>query len=299
MSTSGFTSGGISQLESVVSGAEQFLKDFQQLGTDLKAGNTNAAQQDFVTLSQDAQSASSNTVNNAADSSTINHIEAGFQSLSQSLQAGNLSAAQTAYSQIVQATVSQSSSAQTTQNGDDFGTFLQLLHQLVAGTASSSAGSTSTVASSSAASTSSSSTSSATDTSGTGVVVKGLTVPRLGAYPPSHAKESKQEIEAQEEKRKTSSAQSAASDSTSEESNLGQPPQLGYGTVGALAAMLKDLGDTLGKGNLSGAQNTFASFVQQAQSGSSKGVIGGAWVQSLLGAQGTGGTESAQVNLNA
>jgi hypothetical protein len=48
----------LSQLSALSSNASQFFKDFKQLGADLSSGNLSAAQQDFVTLSQDAQAAS-------------------------------------------------------------------------------------------------------------------------------------------------------------------------------------------------------------------------------------------------
>lgn len=47
MSTSGI-SGGLSQLQTMLTDATQFLTDFQQLGTDLQGGYLSAAQQDFV-----------------------------------------------------------------------------------------------------------------------------------------------------------------------------------------------------------------------------------------------------------
>ncbi len=123
MSTSGI-SANLSQLDSLLTSAQQFLSDFKQLGSDLKSGNISAAQQDFVTLSQDAlSSASSSAASSSAASSTSAATSAAtsastssstgaqsksatlnqeFQTLSQDLQSGDLSGAQQAYSQIAQ-----------------------------------------------------------------------------------------------------------------------------------------------------------------------------------------------------
>jgi hypothetical protein len=54
MSTSGITSSLLSQIISSPSRNNQFVTDFNQLSGDLKSGNLSAAQDDYVTLSQDA-----------------------------------------------------------------------------------------------------------------------------------------------------------------------------------------------------------------------------------------------------
>ncbi len=293
MSTSGFSSSGLSQLESAVHNAEQFLTDFQQLGTDLKGGKLGAAQQDFVTLSQDAQSASSNKFNNAANSNTLSAIEAGFQSLSQSLQGGDLGAAQQSYAQIVQATVSGAAQAQAGQNDGNFAAFMQMLQQLVAGSGS---GSTAAATSTTAVTGSTVSRETKTQTS----LVAGLAVPSLAVSSTASTEANTTGTTALVQQIKTSTAEetteSAGSDQATQEAELGQPPQLGYGTIGALAAVLKDLGAALGKSNLAGAQSSFAQFVQEAQSGSATGIIGGDWIKSFLELQGSsGGIASSSV----
>ncbi len=54
MSTSGITSSLLAQIADSPSGANQFVTDLNQLAQDLQSGNLSAAQQDYVTLSQDA-----------------------------------------------------------------------------------------------------------------------------------------------------------------------------------------------------------------------------------------------------
>lgn len=54
MSTSGITSSLLSQIAGSPSSLNQFVTDFNQLAEDLQSGNLSAAQEDYVTLSQDA-----------------------------------------------------------------------------------------------------------------------------------------------------------------------------------------------------------------------------------------------------
>ncbi|MGA3034827.1 MAG: hypothetical protein ABSD70_16195 [Terracidiphilus sp.] len=54
MSTSGITSSLLSQIADSPSAANQFVTDLNQLAQDLESGNLSAAQQDYVTLTQDA-----------------------------------------------------------------------------------------------------------------------------------------------------------------------------------------------------------------------------------------------------
>ena len=87
MSTSGI-SGGLSQLQTMLTNATQFLTDFQQLGTDLQGGNLSAAQQDFVTLSKDAQTSAAATpsaFSSGSAQSGQSALDADFQTLSQDL----------------------------------------------------------------------------------------------------------------------------------------------------------------------------------------------------------------------
>ncbi|MGC2398942.1 MAG: hypothetical protein WA510_04140 [Acidobacteriaceae bacterium] len=55
MATSAITSNLLSQIVSSQSTANQFVSDLNQLAQDLQTGNLPAAQQDYVTLSEDAQ----------------------------------------------------------------------------------------------------------------------------------------------------------------------------------------------------------------------------------------------------
>lgn len=54
MSTSGITSSLLASIADSPTAANQFVTDLNQLAQDLQSGNLSAAQQDFVTLSQDA-----------------------------------------------------------------------------------------------------------------------------------------------------------------------------------------------------------------------------------------------------
>ena len=54
MATSAITSSLLAEIASSPSSANQFVTDLNQLAQDLQGGNLSAAQQDYVTLSQDA-----------------------------------------------------------------------------------------------------------------------------------------------------------------------------------------------------------------------------------------------------
>jgi outer membrane protein assembly factor BamD (BamD/ComL family) len=100
MSISGIASSnwfGNASNQSVQNKFQEFQQDFQQLGTDLQAGNLSAAQQGFATLQQVNPQGNAN-----ASAQSNNPIAQEFSQLSQALQAGNLSAAQQDYSQIQQ-----------------------------------------------------------------------------------------------------------------------------------------------------------------------------------------------------
>ncbi len=70
MSTSGITSSLLSQIVNSPSSLNQFVTDFNQLSGDLKSGNLAGAQDDYVTLSEDAL--------NGATSSTANSSSSGL-----------------------------------------------------------------------------------------------------------------------------------------------------------------------------------------------------------------------------
>jgi trimeric autotransporter adhesin len=55
MSTSGITSSLLSEIAASPSSANLFVTDLNQVAQDLKSGNISSAEQDYVTLSQDAQ----------------------------------------------------------------------------------------------------------------------------------------------------------------------------------------------------------------------------------------------------
>ena len=77
---------------------QQFGQEFQQLGSDLQAGNLTSAQADFATLQQNAPSGSQGTGGASGTSS----ISSQFNQLSQDLQQGNVTAAQQDYTNLQQ-----------------------------------------------------------------------------------------------------------------------------------------------------------------------------------------------------
>lgn len=71
MSTSGITSSLLSQIVNSPSSLNQFVTDFNQLAGDLKSGNLSAAQDDYVTLSEDAlNGATASTASSSASGLT-------------------------------------------------------------------------------------------------------------------------------------------------------------------------------------------------------------------------------------
>lgn len=75
---------------------QKFQQDFQQLGSDLQAGNLTAAQADFATLQPDFPQ-----LGNFPPQAS-SPIEQAFKQLSQDLKAGNLTAAQQDFQTIQQ-----------------------------------------------------------------------------------------------------------------------------------------------------------------------------------------------------
>lgn len=108
LSTTGITSSLLSQITSTPSTANQLVTDLNLLSQDLQGGNLSAAQEDYVTLSQDAlngvtsaaagSSASGITVNLLSDISSSSTSSSAFVSelnqLGSDLQTGNLGSAQ-------------------------------------------------------------------------------------------------------------------------------------------------------------------------------------------------------------
>jgi trimeric autotransporter adhesin len=109
LSTSGITSSLLSQIAGSPSAANQFATDLNQVAQDLKSDNLSAAQQDFVTLSQDAlNGATASTATTSASGITTSLLsgvasssssESSFVSelnqLGADLQNGDLTSAQT------------------------------------------------------------------------------------------------------------------------------------------------------------------------------------------------------------
>ncbi|MGA2812637.1 MAG: hypothetical protein ABSG16_14635 [Candidatus Acidiferrum sp.] len=77
MSTSGITSTLLAQILESPSTANQFTSDLNQLAQDLQSGNLATAQQDYVTLSEDAlNGVGSSTANTAASGISTNLLSA-------------------------------------------------------------------------------------------------------------------------------------------------------------------------------------------------------------------------------
>lgn len=68
MSTVNFTTSLLSGIAGSSSTADQFVTDLDQLAKDLQSGNLSAAQEDFVTLSQDAQNGTGSPTATSSDS---------------------------------------------------------------------------------------------------------------------------------------------------------------------------------------------------------------------------------------
>lgn len=108
LSTSGITSSLLSQIVGSPSTANQFATDLNQLAQDLQSGNLSAAQQDYITLSEDAlDGATSSTATTSASgittgllseiassSSSSSAFVGALTQLGTDLQNGNLTSAQ-------------------------------------------------------------------------------------------------------------------------------------------------------------------------------------------------------------
>jgi hypothetical protein len=76
LSTTGITSSLLSQIAGTPSTANQFVTDLNQLSQDLQSGNVSAAQDDYVTLSEDAlNGATSSTATTSASGITTSLLK--------------------------------------------------------------------------------------------------------------------------------------------------------------------------------------------------------------------------------
>ena len=108
MSTSGITSSLLSQIAGSPSSLNQFATDFNQLAQDLQGGNLSAAQEDYVTLSQDAlngvTSSTASTSSSGLSASLLSDVTSsqssetsfvdGLNQLGSDLQNGDLTSSQ-------------------------------------------------------------------------------------------------------------------------------------------------------------------------------------------------------------
>lgn len=85
VATSGINGSLLSQIASSPSSVNQFVTDFNQLASDLKSGNLSAAQDDYVTLSEDAL----NGATSATATSASSRLTAGLLSEVASSQSGS------------------------------------------------------------------------------------------------------------------------------------------------------------------------------------------------------------------
>jgi len=281
MSTSGISSSGFSQLDSLLASTDQFNSEFKQLGSDLKNGNLAAAQEDFVTLSQEVLSSpfASSSASTSATASSTEASTATSSTVAASTSAASTSTASTSSSSASAATGSGTQSAlsalaqdfqtlgQDLQSGDLAGAqqaFSQIQQAAQQGAQSiggshhrhhshrheSSSGGSDSAASelqslltsiSSASSSTSASSATATTGSATNSATNSATSTSASATP--------------------SAASSAASSGT--------VPATGSNSTGPLSAIEADfhnLGKALQSGNLAGAQQAFLQLTQDAQS---------------------------------
>jgi hypothetical protein len=93
MDTSAITSSLLSQISGSTSTSNEFVSDLNSLATDLTAGNLSAAQEDYVTLSQDALNGGTSSTSNTLASGITANLLADIASSSSSSSAfvGNLS----------------------------------------------------------------------------------------------------------------------------------------------------------------------------------------------------------------
>lgn len=128
MSTSPLTSSLLSQIAGSPSAANQFVTDLNQLSKDLQSGNLSAAQNDFVTLSEDALngvtlSSSTSSASGistsllsaiASSSSASSSFVSDLNQLGADLQNGDLGSAQQDLLSLDSTALSAGSSAGTT-----------------------------------------------------------------------------------------------------------------------------------------------------------------------------------------
>jgi hypothetical protein len=74
LSTSGITSSLLAQIADSPSAANQFVTDLNQLAQDLQSGNLSAAQQDYVTLTQDALDGATSSATSSANTTSSSGI---------------------------------------------------------------------------------------------------------------------------------------------------------------------------------------------------------------------------------
>lgn len=128
------TSSLLSQIAGSASTANQFVSDLNQLVTDVQSGNLPAAQQDWVTLSEDAENGATSSTATTSESgigtSTLSDIAASstgsssfaneLNLLGTDLENGDLSSAQsdlTPLNSIAQSAVTSASASSTSSTG--------------------------------------------------------------------------------------------------------------------------------------------------------------------------------------
>jgi hypothetical protein len=147
LATGAITSDLLSQIVSSQSSANQFVTDLNQLAQDLQAGNLSAAQQDYVTLSEDAQngltSSSATTSASGITTTLLSDIASSASSLSTfvnelnelgtNLQNGNLSNAQEDLLRLDSIALNAASSASTNSGATSATTSPTVTNQSEAG----------------------------------------------------------------------------------------------------------------------------------------------------------------------
>jgi len=147
LSTSGITSSLLAQIADSPSAANQFVTDLNQLAQDLKSGNLSAAQQDFVTLSQDAlNGATSSTANTSTSGITTtllsdvlstatggNAFASELNQLGTDLENGDLSSAQSDMLSLDSSAQNAAPSASSTASTANQAETAALIHAIIEG----------------------------------------------------------------------------------------------------------------------------------------------------------------------
>ena len=147
MSTSGITGSLLASIAGSPSAANQFVTDLNQLAQDIQSGNLSAAQQDFVTLSQDALNGTTSSTSDTsasgittaqlsdivASGTSANAFSSELNQLGADLDNGDLALAQNDMTALGSAAQSAASSASSATSAASQADTTALIHAIVEG----------------------------------------------------------------------------------------------------------------------------------------------------------------------